>query len=115
MGAPLSAFRFQTLLPGKSTGNAGLDWMLHVISFYTHPESMNILVKRTDMRIDEIVFDSTEFQFTGSEKYLRNLQFSTPDDIFTKKEIRKFKKESKKLNLNNQGDAACFYLKKVLQ
>jgi SAM-dependent methyltransferase len=91
----------------------GLDAPRH---FFLHsPESMNILVKRTDMRIDEIVFDSTEFQFTGSEKYLRNLQFSTPDDIFTKKEIRKFKKESKKLNMNNQGDAACFYLKKVLQ
>lgn len=90
----------------------GLDAPRH---FFLHtPESMKILLNKTDMKIDEIVFDSTEFQFTGSEKYLRNLPFSTPDHIFTKKEFRQFKKEAKKLNANNQGDAACFYLKKVL-
>jgi SAM-dependent methyltransferase len=91
----------------------GLDAPRH---FFLHtPESMKILLKKTDLKIDEIVFDSTEFQFTGSEKYLRNLPFSTPDDIFTKKEFRKFTKEAKKLNMNKQGDAACFYLKKVIQ
>jgi SAM-dependent methyltransferase len=91
----------------------GLDAPRH---FFLHtPESMNILVKNTDLRINEIVFDSTEFQFTGSEKYLRNLPFSTPDDIFTRKELTKFTRDAKLLNMNKQGDAACFYLKKVLQ
>ena len=91
----------------------GLDAPRH---FFLHtPQSLNILLKNTDMIIDEIVYDSTAFQFTGSEKYLRNLPFSAPDDIFTKKEIREFTKEAKKLNRKNQGDAACFFLKKVLQ
>jgi hypothetical protein len=73
---------------------------------------MKILLEKTDMYTDQIVFDSTEFQFTGSEKYLRNLPFSTPDTIFTRKELRQFKMDAKELNKNGQGDAACFYLKK---
>lgn len=88
----------------------GLDAPRH---FFLHnPLSMKILLEKTDMYTDQIVFDSTEFQFTGSEKYLRNLLFSTPDTIFTRKELRQFKMDAKELNKNGQGDAACFYLKK---
>ena len=92
---------------------SGLDAPRH---FFLHtPQSMEILLKKTDMKIDEIIYDSTEFQFTGSEKYLKGLLFSAPDDVFTKKEIRKFTKEAIRLNRNKQGDWACFYLKKDLQ
>jgi SAM-dependent methyltransferase len=88
----------------------GLDAPRH---FFLHTAaSMEILLKRTDLSIDEIVFDSTEFQFTGSEKYLRNLPFSTPDNIFTKEELLNFRNETKILNSKKHGDAACFYLKK---
>jgi hypothetical protein len=88
----------------------GLDAPRH---FFLHNhKSMGILLENTDLKIDEIVYDSTEFQFTGSEKYLRDLPFNTPDTIFSKDELRKFKKEAKLLNNNNQGDTACFYLKK---
>ena len=81
--------------------------------FFLHsPQSMNILFSETDLKIDEIVYDSTSLQFTGSEKYLRNLTLSASDDIFTKKELRRFAREAKKLNMNKKGDAACFYLKK---
>lgn len=90
----------------------GLDAPRH---FFLHtPQSMNILLKHTDMKIDAIIYDSIALQFTGSEKYLRNLPFSAPDNIFAKKEFRKFTREAKKLNRNNQGDSACFYLKKYL-
>jgi len=88
----------------------GLDAPRH---FFLHnSRSMSILLENTDMKIDEVVYDSTAFQFTGSEKYLRNLPFSTPDNIFTKKELRKFRSDAKMLNKSQQGDAACFYLKK---
>jgi SAM-dependent methyltransferase len=88
----------------------GLDAPRH---FFLHtPESMSILSNKTDLKIEEIIFDSSAFQFTGSEKYLRNLPYSTPDNIFTKKEFREFTKQAKKLNIDKQGDTACFYLKK---
>jgi len=89
----------------------GMDAPRH---FFLHtPESMNILLEDTDLKIDEIIFDSGAFQFTGSEKYLRNLPFLTSDDIFEKKVLRKFNTEAEKLNKNNQGDQACFYLKRI--
>ena len=88
----------------------GLDSPRH---FFLHsPQSMNILFNETDLKIDKIVYDSGPFQFIGSEKYLRNLTLSASDDIFTKKDLRRFAKEAKKLNMNNKGDTACFYLKK---
>ena len=88
----------------------GLDAPRH---FFLHsPQSMNILLEKTDLKIDEIIFDSGAYQFTGSEKYSKNLPLSTPDNIFSKKELRKFTNEAIKLNSNNQGDQACFYLKK---
>jgi SAM-dependent methyltransferase len=82
--------------------------------FYLHtPESLRILFSETDLIIDEIVYDSTALQFTGSEKYLRHLPLSASNDIFTRSDLRKFDKEAKRLNMNKQGDAACFYLKKI--
>jgi SAM-dependent methyltransferase len=88
----------------------GLDAPRHL--FLHSPQSMNILLEKTDLKIDEIIFDSGAYQFTGSEKYSINLPLSTPNDIFSKKELRKFENDAKKLNANNQGDTACFYLKK---
>jgi SAM-dependent methyltransferase len=88
----------------------GLDAPRH---FFLHSaESMRLLAENAGMQIDEIVFDSSAFQFTGSEKYLRNLPYTAPDNIFSKKELRQFIKEAKRLNLHKEGDAACFYLKK---
>ena len=92
---------------------AGLDAPRH---FFIHsPQSMSIIFNETDLKIDEIVYDSDIFQFMGSEKYLRNLTLSASDDIFTNKDLRRFAREAKKLNMNNAGDAACFYLKKDLK
>jgi SAM-dependent methyltransferase len=88
----------------------GLDAPRH---FFLHTQqSLKILLEETDLKIDEIIFDSGAYQFTGSEKYSKNLPLSTPDSIFSKKELRKFLNEARKLNTNNQGDQACFYLKK---
>jgi SAM-dependent methyltransferase len=88
----------------------GLDAPRH---FFLHStSSIEILLEGTGLYINEIVYDSTPFQFTGSEKYLRNLPLFSPDNIFSKSEMKKFKNEAKKLNMNKQGDTACFYLKK---
>lgn len=87
--------------------DAPRHYFLHTI------KSMNILAKECGFIITEIEFDSNTLQFTGSEKYLRGKGFYDTDDIFSKKQIRMFKQEAKKLNSINDGDSACFYLQRI--
>jgi len=81
--------------------------------FFLHtPKSFKLLVKISGLLIKDVIFDSTEFQFWGSEQYKKNIPLlaensysKNPDkSIFTKKEIEKFKKRAKELNMRKQGD-----------
>lgn len=82
--------------------------------------SMQLLTKATSFQIAEVIFDSDEGQFLGSEQYLRGIPLRDPRSyvenrrtpLFTKKEIRSFKTKATNLNKNNDGDSACFYLYK---
>ena len=89
--------------------------------FFLHTlKSFELLVKKSGLSIQDIVFDSTEFQFWGSEQYKKNIPLlaensysKNPDkSIFTKKEIEKFKKRAKDLNIRKQGDQVAFFLTK---
>ena len=91
--------------------------------FFLHTlKSFELLVKKSGMSIQDIVFDSTEFQFWGSEQYKRNVPllaensyYKNPDkSIFTKKEISEFKKKAKELNIMKQGSQVAFFLTKKL-
>lgn len=101
-----------------STNWVALDAPRH---FYLHtPKSMEILAQKTGFKITEVLFDSSEYQFVGSEQFKNNIflrsensYFNNPEkSIFTKKTIRKYKKMAAKLNKVKKGDAACFYLYK---
>lgn len=76
-------------------------------------KSMEILASKHGFRLDNIHFDSTKFQFTGSERYLRNIPLVEKEDseLFTKEEIRDYKLKADKLNKDGNGDQACFILK----
>ena len=82
--------------------------------FFLHTvKSMNILANECALKLYSIEYESTAFQFTGSEKYLRDIAFSEKDTVFTKKQMKIFGKEAKRLNQLNDGDSVCFYLRKV--
>ena len=100
-----------------------VDWFsldaprhLHIQSL----TSMNIMAEKSGFTLKNIVFDSSENQFWGSEQYKNNIPLydersyliNTEKSIFSKKEINQFKNDSKKLNINNDGDSAIFYLYK---
>ena len=88
----------------------GLDAPRH---FFLHTaKSIEILLSGTDLKTDEIVFDSGPLQFIRSEKYMRGLTMSAPDDIFTLEELKRYRDESEMLNRSKQGDMACFFIKK---
>ncbi len=83
-------------------------------------KSFDLLVKKFGFFIENVIFNSTEFQFWGSEQYKQDIPLfgefsylvSRKKSIFKRKDIKKYRKLSKDLNNNEQGDQACFYLKR---
>ena len=89
--------------------------------FYLHnKKSMELLAKKSNFILEKVIYDSTDYQFIGSEQYLKNIPaysensyFVNPQkSIFTKNDIKKFKTLAKKLNIKEEGDTACFYFLK---
>lgn len=91
--------------------------------FYLHTEeSIKYLAKKYGFDIEEIIYDSNEFQLWGSEQYKKDIPLydeksnykyqKNGNSTFTDKEISNFKKEAEELNRTNKGDQAIFILKK---
>jgi SAM-dependent methyltransferase len=89
--------------------------------FYLHSiKSFRLLVKNSGLKLNNIIFDSTEFQFWGSEQYKQNIALIAENSysinpnksIFTKRKIKEFKKRAKKLNIRKQGDQTAFFIVK---
>jgi hypothetical protein len=87
--------------------------------FFLHsPESMSRLARAVGLRVVRVVYDSTEFQFFGSELYLRDGSWlsggsSTPDSsAFAPDEIENFRRLAVELNASERGEQAAFYLQK---
>jgi cyclopropane fatty-acyl-phospholipid synthase-like methyltransferase len=81
--------------------------------FYLHSlESIEKLVRASNLKIKKIIFDSTEFQFVGSEQakmgialednrsYIKN----KTTDLFSSAQINDFKKRAVELNSQKKGD-----------
>ncbi len=88
--------------------------------FYLHSEkSITYLAKKYGFILDKIVYDSTEMQFCGSIEYEKNIfkesdnsYYKSPEkSIFSKKEIKEFKKKANELNKEKDGNIASFYFK----
>lgn len=79
--------------------------------FLHTPASINILAEETGFKVIKTQYDSTYFQFTGSEKYENNIPL-LENYIFSRKQMKTFKEEANRLNKINDGDAACFILYK---
>ena len=83
--------------------------------FFLHTiESFKILCNKTNLVIENIIFDSFEDAFLPYEKYSRDI--STRDKEWNQfkldeKTIKEFKKEVRNLNKNNEADQAIFVLK----
>ncbi len=82
--------------------------------------SMTRLAEAAGFTVAEVVFDSDEDQFWGSEQYRRGIPLRDPRShaenrrasLFSKGEIRAFRRRAARLNQDNDGDTACFYLYK---
>ncbi len=83
-------------------------------------KSMQVLADKTGFSVKKILHISSEFQFVGSEQYLRGIALTdkkaysgdVKGTIFTKKDIKRFKKEAARLNKVKKGDSVLYYLYK---
>ncbi len=101
--------------------NYGVNWVAldSPRHLYLHtPKSIHILAQRAGLDVVRVEFDSSDFQFWGSEQYVRDIPLSDPRSYalnprrspFTKRDIRAFRTRANELNKTQDGDQACFYL-----
>lgn len=84
-------------------------------------ESIKYLTELAGMRVDKIIYDSSEFQFWGSEQYMRGISLfdkasyliNKENSIFSESQIQEFRLKATQLNRTFQGDQAIFYLTPV--
>jgi SAM-dependent methyltransferase len=76
-------------------------------------KSLGIIAKQAGLEIERVDFDSTEFQFTGSELYSRGLALSELERAFSRRECRAFRRQARQLNRDERGDQAVFFLRKA--
>lgn len=88
--------------------------------FFLHSrESMNILAGQSGFRVTKVVYDSTHFQFTGSEKYVQDISLATPrrkgflNFIRRKSKKAGYRRRARQLNREGRGDQAAFFLQRL--
>ena len=97
-------------------------WGLHAPwHFYLHTrESLGLLCDKVGFTIVDVLYDSTAWQFVGSELHQRGITRKTLEEghiqvsaFFSEKEIELFRSRARELNLKGDGDQAMFFLKKT--
>jgi hypothetical protein len=79
---------------------------------------MEVLAAQAGLELEEIVWDSDEFQFWGSEQYLRDIPLTDAasyggdlsKSIFSLDDMKSFRARANQLNALKLGDQAAFYL-----
>ena len=80
--------------------------MLHSV------QSLERLADAEGLRLERVVYDSTAFQFEGSELYRRDIPLSEYSrGRFTRSQRRDFAARAAALNAEGRGDQAAFYLR----
>lgn len=89
--------------------------------FYLHSiGSIEYLSTKFGFYLEHMEFYSDEFQFWGSEQYMRDIPLldnrsycvNPKSSIFDRTMIRSYAKLAEELNENKKGDQACFFLRK---
>jgi SAM-dependent methyltransferase len=104
----------------------GVDWVQldaprHL---YLHSlQSMEILARRTGFNIDQVIHDSSEFQFWGSEALRQGISLFDPStgevnpvaEKMSHKNRRVMRRQAQLLNRKHDGDQAIFFLRPSLE
>lgn len=78
--------------------------------FFLHSlESFRLLAEQAGLRLQEVRYDSSEFQFVGSELYRQGLSFFE-GKRFSRRQRARWRARARELNAQRAGDQAAFYL-----
>jgi SAM-dependent methyltransferase len=95
-----------------------LDPPRHI--FLPTVKSMKILADKAGLKLGQIVHESNEFQFWGSEQYVRDIPLHDPRSLaplskqaFAHRQMKKYRARATELNAKGEGDSACFYFHKA--
>jgi SAM-dependent methyltransferase len=86
--------------------------------FFLHSrESLALLAEKAELRVVDVVYDSTRLQFRGSEQYLRDIPLKPLDrkrrrSVFTRAELKAFSRLAEQMNREGRGDQAAFFLER---
>jgi SAM-dependent methyltransferase len=89
--------------------------------FFLHSvNSMRVSAEKAGLVVEKIVWDSTGFQFWGSEQYVRGIPLlsecsyfrGAERSVFSREQIEAFEEAARSLNAQGRGDQAAFYLRK---
>ena len=81
---------------------------------------MQLLADQHGFETKQIIYDSTAFQFWGSEQYKRGISLhdersyavNKNNFVFSAEEINNWKKKADELNAIGEGDQASFFLQR---
>ncbi|HOI39823.1 MAG TPA: class I SAM-dependent methyltransferase [Methanobacterium sp.] len=85
------------------------------------PKSFDILIKKANLSIKSMCFNSNEFLFWGSEQNKKNIPIHSKNSyninpegsIYSKEQIKDYYNEANRLNKECLGDQAIYILKKA--
>lgn len=89
--------------------------------FFLHSRrSLNQIAARNGLSVRKVVYDSSGFQFWGSEQYVRDIPLRDPrsyavnpsQSIFSEQDLMEFTRRADELNTQQIGDQASFYLQR---
>ncbi len=101
----------------------GVDWVQldppRHLFLYTE-RSFRELAESCGFKLESVVYDSTAFQFWGSEQYRQNIPLNDPrshngenGSIFSNEQMVEWQAKAETLNSEDRGDQAVFYLRKI--
>ena len=89
---------------------------------YLHSRrSIALVAERAGLSIVDVFYDSSAFQYWGSEQYRKGIPLMAKDSyaidrgasMFSKAEISRFEKDARTLNKQHKGDQATFILRRA--
>ena len=102
----------------------GVNWVQmdpprHLFLF--SEKAMRKIAKEAGFEVDAVIYDSSEFQFWGSEQYASDIPLVGsghykgffPSINFSDEQMSDWRTQATRLNAENRGDQACFYLRKI--
>ena len=102
----------------------GPDWVqldaprhLHVLS----EEGVRVLGEDTGFELERVTYESSAFQFWGSELYARDIPYRPKPSyrnrpsrkLISRKQMNRYREQARELNARGQGDSAAFFLRRT--